>query len=207
MLLVKLYDEKPHPSAARPTNRAMSDTTCVAPPLLAALEHHYDELVDYVRRRFRERNGDGGFAREVVHDVCVQVLAAPPATPVHTPLAWLRTATSHRAIDRCRADDQRLALIDSAADLPDHHTHADDGAAALDFQQQLAALVRIVEALPPRARQVFLLQRIHGVPQQEIADAMGISRNMVAQHHARAMRAIADHWEPARGWCAARTPA
>lgn len=181
----------------------MPDTTAVTPPLLAALEHHYDELVDYVRRRFRERSGDGGFAREVVHDVCLQVLEAPPATPVHTPLAWLRTATSHRAIDRCRADDHRQTLFEPTADLPEHHVHHRDGAAALDFQQQLAALVRIVESLPPRARQVFLLQRIHGVPQQEIADAMGISRNMVAQHHARAMRAIADEWEPARGWRAA----
>ncbi|MFZ5507578.1 MAG: RNA polymerase sigma factor [Pseudomonadota bacterium] len=179
----------------------MTDTT-LPPPLLSALERHYDELVDYVRRRFRERGGDGGFAREVVHDVCVQVLESPPAAPVHTPLAWLRTATSHRAIDRCRADDHRQALVESVADLPDHHADCQDGhdgAAALDFQQQLGALVRIVEALPPRARQVFLLQRIHGVPQQEIADAMGISRNMVAQHHARAMRAIADEWEPARG--------
>jgi RNA polymerase sigma-70 factor (ECF subfamily) len=165
--------------------------------LLTTLEHHYDELVDYVRRRYRERAGDGGFAREVVHDVCVQVLEAPPAQPVHTPLAWLRTASSHRAIDRCRADDYRAGLVESAADLPDTHVHGHDGAAALDFQQQLTALVRIIEALPPRARQVFLLQRIHGVPQQEIADAMGISRNMVAQHHQRAMRAIVAQWEPA----------
>lgn len=178
---------------------AMPDSTALAPHLLAALEHHYDELVDYVRRRFRERSGDGGFAREVVHDVCLQVMEAPPAAPVHTPLAWLRTATKHRAIDRCRADDHRLSLVEPVAELPEHHHHA-DGAAALDFQQQLAALVRIIEALPPRARQVFLLQRIHAVPQQEIADAMGISRNMVAQHHARAMRAIVAEWEPARGW-------
>ncbi|MET0335401.1 MAG: RNA polymerase sigma factor [Rhizobacter sp.] len=175
----------------------MHDSTTLAPPLLAALERHYDELVDYIRRRFRERSGDGGFAREVVHDVCMQVLESPPATVVHTPLAWLRTATSHRAIDCCRADDHRLSIVENVAELPDHHAHPVDGAEALNFQQQLAALVRIVEALPPRARQVFLLQRIHGVPQQEIADAMGVSRNMVAQHHARAMRSIEAEWEPA----------
>lgn len=167
-------------------------------PLLAALESHYDELVDHIRRRFRERGGDGGFAREVVHDVCVQVLEAPPVEAVHTPLAWLRTATSHRAIDRCRADDRRLALVEVVAEVPDVLTHGHDGAAELEFRQQLAALVRIVEALPPRARQVFLLQRVHGMAQQEIAAALGISRNMVAQHHQRAMLAIEAGWEPAR---------
>ncbi len=175
----------------------MHDNPNLAPPLLAALERHYDELVDHVRRRFRERSGDGGFAREVVHDVCVQVLESPPATAVHTPLAWLRTATSHRAIDRCRADDHRQSVVQEVSDLPEHHADPVDGAEALHWQQQLAALVRSVEALPPRARQVFLLQRLHGMPQQEIADAMGISRNMVAQHHARAMRAIEADCEPA----------
>ncbi|MDZ7855881.1 RNA polymerase sigma factor [Sphaerotilus sp.] len=174
--------------------------TSHSPTLLAALEHHYDELVDYVRRRFNGRSGDGGFAREVVHDVCVQLLEAPPTQAVHTPLAWLRVASSHRAIDRCRADAHRLALIEPVAELPDVHADHHDGASALAFQQHLASLVRIVEALPPRARQVFLLQRIHGVPQQEIAEAMGISRNMVAQHHSRAMRTIAAEWEPAREW-------
>lgn len=169
-----------------------------ADPLLRTLERHYEELVAYVRRRFHERGG--GFAREVVHDVCVQVLEAPPAQALHTPLAWLRVASSHRAIDRCRADEHRLALIEPVAELPDTAAHGHDGAEALAFRQHLAALVRIVEALPPRARQVFLLQRVHGVPQQEIAEAMGISRNMVAQHHGRAMRAIVEQWEPARGW-------
>ena len=45
-----------------------------APPtLLSSLVRHYEDLVDYVRVRF----GDHGFAREVVHDVCVQILERP----------------------------------------------------------------------------------------------------------------------------------
>lgn len=37
--------------------------------LLSTLVRHYDELVEHVRRRFGER----GFARDVVHDVCVHL--------------------------------------------------------------------------------------------------------------------------------------
>lgn len=51
------------------------------PTLLSTLVRHYEELVDHVRRRF----GDRGMAREVVHDVCVQLLERDEKENVHTP--------------------------------------------------------------------------------------------------------------------------
>jgi RNA polymerase sigma factor (sigma-70 family) len=167
-----------------------------APPstLIDVLAQHYDELVDHVRRRFRDR----GFAREVVHEVCVELLERPPAQAIHTPLAFLRHVSTHRAIDWCRADQARGAVFESVAEPPDIHVHLEDGAAALDFRQQLEALVAIVEALPPRARQCFLLHRIHGMTHEAIAREIGVTRSMVTQHYNRAMDRIALQWEPAR---------
>ncbi|WP_211231708.1 sigma-70 family RNA polymerase sigma factor [Ottowia thiooxydans] len=162
--------------------------------VMVALERHYEELVEYVRRRFASR----GFAREVIHDVCVELMEKPPEEPVRVPLSLLRRMSSNRAIDRARADDSRGALFESTPELPDVLGHLEDGAYALEFKQHLIQLVQIVEALPPRARQVFLLNRIHRMQQQEIADALGISRNMVTQHLSRAMRSIETEWEPAR---------
>ncbi len=167
----------------------------LSPALIAALAQHYDELVEHVRRRFRDR----GFARDVVHDVCVELLERPPQQEVHTPLAFLRHVSTHRAIDRQRADAVRGALIDSVADTPDLHAHHHDGASALDFKQQLEALVAIVEALPPRARQCFLLHRIHGMTHEAIAAEIGVTRSMVTQHFNRAIDRIARDWAPARG--------
>ncbi|PYG96401.1 RNA polymerase subunit sigma-70, partial [Arthrobacter stackebrandtii] len=53
------------------------------PSLLATLIRHYDDLVDHVRRRFGERV----FAREVVHDLCVQLLEDDEREGVRQPLA------------------------------------------------------------------------------------------------------------------------
>lgn len=47
--------------------------------LIGALALHYDELVEYIRRRFQGSQ----FAREVVHDVCLQLLEKPPQQPVN----------------------------------------------------------------------------------------------------------------------------
>lgn len=168
--------------------------------LIGALALHYDDLVEYIRRRFQGSQ----FAREVVHDVCVQLLEKPPQQPVSLPFAFLRRASFNRAIDRRRADNTRNAYIEVTAEVPDWHIHELDGAVALDFEQQLEALLAIIDALPARARQVFLLHRIHGMPQREIADELGISTNMVTQHFSRAMRSIASDWEPARRALAGR---
>lgn len=171
----------------------MPDSTS-NPELIGALALHYDDLVAYIRRRFQGSQ----FAREVVHDVCVQLLEKPPQQPVKLPFAFLRKVSFNKAIDRRRADNSRAALIDFTPDVPDWHVHDLDGAASLDFEQQLHALLAIVGSLPARARQVFLLHRIHGMPQKEIAAELGISLNMVTQHFSRAMHTIARQWEPAR---------
>lgn len=172
----------------------MASTADPSTPLLLALERHYEDLVDYVRRRFSGR----GFERDVVHDVCLQLIDRPPEGEIRAPLAFLRRASANRAVDWTRAEAVRASVVDSVPELPDTAVHHDDGARLLQGRQEFDALVRIVEALPARARQVFLLHRVHDMPQQAIADAIGISRNMVAQHFARAMRTIENEWEPAR---------
>ncbi len=155
---------------------------------------HYDDLVEYIQRRFSSSQ----FAEDVVHDVCVQLLEKSPEQPIAQPFAFLRRVSFNRAIDRSRAERARNARFNTMAELPDNRSHDCDGAMALDFEQQLKALLAIIEALPARPRQIFLLHRIHGMPQYEIANELGISPNMVTQHFNRAMRAIVLQWEPAQ---------
>ncbi|MDD1013767.1 RNA polymerase sigma factor [Pseudomonas rubra] len=168
--------------------------------LIGALALHYDDLVEYIRRRFQGNQ----FARDVVHDVCVQVLEKPPKQSIRLPLAFLRRASFNKAIDRSRADTTRNTYFELSAEVPDGYVHDVDGACALSFEQQLDALLAIIEALPARARQVFLLHRIHDMPRQEIARELGITLNMVGKHLSRAMVTIAHDWEPARRALAGR---
>ncbi|WP_043114458.1 RNA polymerase sigma factor [Solimonas soli] len=149
--------------------------TATAPPtLLSSLLSHYDELVDELRRRF----GDRAFAREVVHDVCVQILEKPQRE-AHTPLALLRRISHDAAVDRCRADDRRRRWIDSVAELPDVACAAATQEQAVDAEQELQRLERAIAALPPRRRDVFVMHKIHELPQAEVAARLGISLKMV----------------------------
>ena len=157
--------------------------------LVIALVYHYDELVSYVKRRF----GDYHFAQDVVHDVCIELMERPPRNAVHTPMAFLRRLSRNRAIDRYRQYQTQQSHLQQMQETAVHAHHI-DGERVLHFVQRLEALKSIIEALPPRQRQVFLLHRLHDMPQQEIADELGISRNMVTQHFTKAMATINLHW-------------
>lgn len=150
-----------------------------APPLLAALVRHYDELVDLLRRRF---GADRGFARDVVHDVCVSLLAEPPRQPVAAPVAYLRRATVNLAIDRHRVETARGAWVESAEELPEPADEAPGHDRHVDASRELDRLSEAITLLPPRCQQVFVLHKIHEMPQAEVAIRLGISRKAVEKH-------------------------
>ncbi len=160
--------------------------------LLQALALHYDDLVEHIRRRFSNQH----FARDVVHDVCLQLLEKPPLKAISVPIAFLRRATLNRAIERRRAESTRSQYVQTQIPLAEQYRDDLDGAMALEFEQRLRALLAVIDSLPARQRQIFLLHRIHGMPQQEIAGELDISVNMVAQHFMRAMRTLALRWLP-----------
>ncbi len=158
-----------------------------ASPLLAALLRHYDQLVAHARRHFSRFGGDTTAAPDVVHDVCVQLIERPPAQPVNTPLAFLHSVTTRRAIDRHRVEAGRAQWVEVMADPTllepaGAEQRALDPRLILQGRQQLQVLAAAIEALPPRCREVFVMFKIHELPQAEIARHLGISAKTVEKH-------------------------
>lgn len=159
--------------------------------LVTELVRHYDDLVDHVRRRF----GDRGFAREVLHDVCVQLLERPPHD-IKTPHAFLRHVSTQLAIDRYRVEKARAGVMTTVAELPETATvppYSPMSSAELGvaFQQKQQALLAAIRALPECCRDVFILHKLYHMPQADVAARLGISRGMVARHMARAVAGLA----------------
>jgi RNA polymerase sigma factor (sigma-70 family) len=61
----------------------------------------------------------------------------------------------------------------SAGALPDEH---------LETDEKWRALCRVVETLPPRCRDVFMLYMYESLPLDEIARQLGMSKNMAQKH-------------------------
>ena len=151
------------------------------PSLLSTLVRHYDELVEHVRRRFGER----GFAREVVHDVCVQLLQKHEKEGVRTPLALLRKITHDSAVSRYRGERRHQAWIVEANIVSQERQ--------LDASKALERLIAAIEGLPPRCQMVFVMHKIHELPQAEVAERLGISLKTVEKHLRLGLAACREH--------------
>jgi RNA polymerase sigma factor (sigma-70 family) len=148
------------------------------PLLVLALIKNYDHLVDYVRRRF----GNHSFAQDVVQDVCVHVMERNAQESIRIPLALLKRISHDIAVDRCRAEDSRNALVSAFETLPDVASNAPCALRILDAKQELQLLAEAIAALPERCRIVFIMHKVHELPQTEVALQLGISIKTVEKH-------------------------
>lgn len=92
----------------------------------------------------------------------------------------LRRAQRRRTGDHIPLDDAVHALPSAEAPLDEH----------LIQRQELALIARIIESLPPRCQEIYVLSRIEGMKNAEIAEFCGISLKAVEKQMTRAMAAV-----------------
>ncbi|ACK52222.1 RNA polymerase, sigma-24 subunit, ECF subfamily [Methylocella silvestris BL2] len=144
---------------------------------------HRAKLEAIVVRRIRDRDA----AADIVQDVFANVLASGTKGSQDADTRVLFAAARNAAIDRGLMTARRTRLLSSV--LPEQIMPAPPSAdAELESRQAIAALDRALEELTPRARQIFLMHRVYGASNMEIARRLGISVSAVEKQLARALR-------------------
>jgi RNA polymerase sigma factor (sigma-70 family) len=67
-----------------------------------------------------------------------------------------------------------------------------DAAATAARSQEIDLLVEAIDALPARCREIFILRKLHGVSQKDIAARLGLSEQTVQVQAARGLRRVAE---------------
>jgi len=143
--------------------------------------HYYKELLNFCARTLKDRDA----AADLVQDAYTRFLGAQRSgAAIADPRALLFRTTRNLLTDQHRRAEIRShqsleALLEEDQPLAPRHLQPEE---ILAFSQYAQAIHGAIESLPPRCRQAFLLNRFDGLSHQEVADSMGISRNMVAQH-------------------------
>jgi RNA polymerase sigma-70 factor (ECF subfamily) len=149
----------------------MSPTASESPSRL--VEACYGELLRFARRRL----GGGHVADDLVQEACLRFTSAPRPT-ITKPRAFLHRILANLVVDHQRRQARQPVVADDF-EAVDPAASAED---ALIWRERLALLSRAVEELPPRCRECFVMRRFDDLSQDEIAQRMGISRNMVEKH-------------------------
>lgn len=131
-------------------------------------------------------------AADATQETFLRLMGAPRPEAIANPQAYLFAVARSVAIAIDRRAAREQAMFVPSVD-PATAACAQPGVERLiAARQELALLARAIRQLPRRCQQVFILSRLHGVPNGEIAVQLGISRNMVEKHIMRALLRCAE---------------
>lgn len=149
------------------------------------------ELYDAeLRRVMFRRCGCVEMAADIVQETYQKMMAHNLWQQVENPRAMLHRIAANLATDYERRNIVKAKFIELAEDLPAWVAEQDQRQPEnlLANQQRLERLIEAVQNLPPKCREVFILRRYDDLSQVEIAEKLGISRNMVEKHLRKALQ-------------------
>lgn len=150
--------------------------------LQALYEEFAEELVAFARRRAgRDDAGD------IVHDAYVRMATYTGSATLINPRAYLYRVTGNVAHDyRVRAARQdRWTQVD--ADARSFEYPRADPERQAELRDTLTRCLAALDELPPIYRHVFLLHRVDGMTQREVATALAIPLRTVERYVAKAL--------------------
>jgi RNA polymerase sigma factor (sigma-70 family) len=154
------------------------------------IERFHGELLNFLTRRVGNRD----LAADLTQESFARVYSVAGARPVMEPRALLYTTARNLLTDHHRRSTVRGAVAFDPVD-PERDEHAGPDThqpeVILDGRQRLQRLEQTLAALPPRAREAFVLAKIDGLSRAEVAQTMGVSVKTVESHLEVAMRACA----------------
>lgn len=147
---------------------------------------HEPDLRAWLRRRLpRTLELD-----DIVQEAYAVLANIDDVSHIDNPRAYLFTTAQSVVLQQVRRAQvvsfetvAELENLDAARDEFDPERHAVAG----DELRRIAALIL---SLPEKCRHAFVLRKIHGLSQREIAGRMGISENTVEKHICKGLRVL-----------------
>ena len=145
--------------------------------LARAFCHEKPNLIRFLTRRLRGLSDARQTAEDLAQEAYIRL--AQVGAPVLDARALLFRIAANLAHNHAKVERRRAALRQEAQELlwerddqvtPERHAVAEDA---------LRRTAIAVAALPPRARQILVLARVHGMTAKEIAAQLGISTRAV----------------------------
>ncbi|MCD0503988.1 sigma-70 family RNA polymerase sigma factor [Bordetella petrii] len=146
---------------------------------------HHGWLFNWLRKRL----GNSADAADLAQDTFMGILAAGrrQALPeLREPRAYLTTIARRLVVDLYRRHALERAYLEALAQTP--QTHAPSEEQRLTVLQTLQEVDALLDALPAKVRNAFLLSQLDGLTYEQIAADMNISLRSVKRYMAEAFR-------------------
>jgi RNA polymerase sigma-70 factor (ECF subfamily) len=147
---------------------------------------HRREVQAYLTRRLRDRE----VAADLTQETFLRFAEQGGQTAIVDGRSYLYRTARNLAIDHVRRAGRHktdAVAHDDLAGIPEDRPGPER---IIEGRQRLDRLRSIVEELPARTRQVFVLHRIQELTYGEVAERLGISESSVQKHLAMALQHV-----------------
>ena len=134
-------------------------------------------------------------AADLTQDTFLHAYDAQQLERIQEPRAYLSTVARRLLCSLWRRRKLEQAYLDQLADMPLAYAPSAEDIALV--REAIEAIDRVLEGLPSRVKRAFLLNRLEGMPQQAIADQLGVSLATVERDLRRAFVHCLGQAEPA----------
>ena len=127
---------------------------------------------------------------DIVQETYVRVCQVGERDDIHHPRSFMLRTARNLALDHRKRSESRLAdsMEDLQEDLQELSTGVDDTYDRVAANQEFGYFCEAVRQLPQQCRKAFVLRKVYGYSQKEIADSLGISENTVEKHIATGIK-------------------
>lgn len=156
------------------------------PDLKALYLAHREELQAYLNRQVRCRET----AADLTQDVFIRLSEQAGRTRIGNVRAYLFSSVRNLLIDHFRREQHRRGEEVEPGELENRVELSPSLEQTVMAQQELQQLNVLVQNMPPRCREVFLLSRLEGLTYVEIGARLGISSKTAFSHMVRALELL-----------------
>ena len=159
-------------------------------PVAELYRAHHGWLHGWLRRKL----GCTHQAADLAQDTFVKALLAPSLDDIREPRAWLTTVAHGIMVNHLRRKELERAYLDAIACHPESLAPSPEERAVII--EALCEIDTLLDGLPAKVRQAFLLSQLEGLTYAEIAPCLGVSLSMVKKYMLRATLHLAGIVKP-----------
>lgn len=150
-------------------------------------KEYYPMLLAYASKMVQDQES----AKEIVQELFLSLFEKQASlTQLHSPKAYLFQAVRNRCLNHLKKNKQQKQVpLQEGNAIPDRYANPME-AAELEYQ-----LYVWIDQLPPACKRVFRMSRFEGKKNQDIADALDISKRTVETQISKALRILRERLE------------